>query len=153
LILSYLKVTLPHHLSEGDGALLRLDRGEEFDSSIPQLPKALIRDPLQGDFATMSNPIFTYNNPNASCALCDRIKNPHPDYSHEPIVTTRLKLHRGYQDLCINCYWDVAAATRNCREKILDIFSEKLNIRRLLQKNSPAISGHQLCQPDNPSEG
>ena len=49
----------------------------------------------------MANPIFTYNNASSTCALCDRRKNPHPDYSHEPIVTTRIKLYRGDQELCI----------------------------------------------------
>ena len=55
----------------------------------------------------MNKPIFTYNVLNASCTFCDRIQNPHPDYSDEPIVITRLKLHQGDQEVCINCYWDI----------------------------------------------
>ena len=57
----------------------------------------------------MNKPIFTYNDPNASCTFCDRTQNPHPDYSDEPIVITRLKLHQGDQEVCINCYWDMVA--------------------------------------------
>ena len=100
----------------------------------------------------MANPIFTYNNANASCAVCNRTKNPHPDYSHEPIVTTRLKLHRGDQDLCINCYWDIATVATNSQANISDIVSEKLNIRRLLTKSAPSTSGRQLCESDDPSD-
>jgi len=137
---------------KGDGVSIYPDRGEEFGSSIPHLPKALIWDPLQGDFTSMANPIFTYNNASATCALCDRTKNPHPDYSHEPIVTTRIKLHRGDQKLCINCYWDIAAVAKNSQTKLQDIVSEKLNIRRLMRKNLPDISERELCEPNDPSE-
>ena len=62
---------------KGDGVSLYRDRGEEFGSSIPHLPKALIWDPLQGEFAFMTNPIDTYNHAHVSYALCDRTNNPH----------------------------------------------------------------------------
>ena len=99
----------------------------------------------------MINPTFTYNNPDASCALCDRTENPHPDYSHEPIVTTRLKLRRGHQDLCINCYWEIVALAMNSQANILAIVNEKLNMRRLITKNAPSTSERYLRQPDNPN--
>ena len=99
----------------------------------------------------MINPTFTYNNADASCALCDRTQNPHPDYSREPIVTTRLKLRRGEQDLCINCYWDIVALDMNSHANILDIVNEKLNMRRLITKNAPSTSGRYLRQPDDPN--
>ena len=136
---------------KGDGVLICQDHGEEFGSLIPRLPKASIWDPLQGEFVFMINPTFTYNNADASCALCDRTQNPHPDYSHEPIVTTRLKLRRGDQDLCINCYWDIVALDMNSHANILDIVNEKLNMRRLIIKNAPSTSERYLCQPDDPN--
>lgn len=136
---------------KGDGVLICQDHGEEFGSLIPRLPKASIWDPLQGEFVFMINPTFTYNNADASCALCDRTQNPHPDYSHEPIVTTRLKLRRGDQDLCINCYWDIVALDMNSHANILDIVNEKLNMRRLIIKNAPSASERYLCQPDDPN--
>ena len=98
---------------------------------------------LAGGILSMANPIFTYNNANASCALCDRTKNPNPDYSHEPIVTTRLKLPRGHYELCINCYWDIATLAKSSQTNIGNILDEKLNINRLLRKNSPATFRHQ----------
>jgi hypothetical protein len=137
---------------KGDGVSLYRDHGEEFGSSIPHLPKALIWDPLQGAFASMANPIFTYNDASANCALCDRTKNPHPDYSHEPIVTTRVKLHRGDQELCINCYWDIASVAKKSQTTLPDIVSEKLNIRRLMRKKLPATSERQLCEPYDTSD-
>ena len=136
---------------KGDGVLICQDHGEEFGSLIPRLPKASIWDPLQGEFVFMINPTFTYNNADASCALCDRTQNPHPDYSHEPIVTTRLKLRRGDQDLCINCYWDIVALDMNSHANILDIVNEKLNMRRLIIKNAPSASERYLRQPDDPN--
>ena len=138
-------------LCKGDGVLICQDHGEEFGSLIPRLPKASIWDPLQGEFVFMINPTFTYNNADASCALCDLTQNPHPDYSHEPIVTTRLKLRRGDQDLCINCYWDIVALDMNSHANILDIVNEKLNMRRLIIKNAPSTSERYLCQPDDPN--
>jgi hypothetical protein len=99
----------------------------------------------------MINPTFTYNNPHASCALCDRTKNPHPDYSHEPIVTTRLELRRGDQDLCINCYWEIVTLAMNSQANILDIVNEKLNMRRLITKNAPSTSERYRRQPDDPN--
>ena len=137
---------------KGDGGSLYRDRGEEFGSSIPHLPKALIWDPLQGEYASMNNPIFTYNKASATCALCNRTKNPHLDYNHEPIVTTRAKLHRGDQELCINCYWDIATVAKKFQTTLPDIVSEKLNIRQLMRKNLPATSECQLCEPNDPSE-
>lgn len=100
----------------------------------------------------MANPIFTDNNVSATCALCDRTKNPHPDYSHEPIVTTRIKLHRGDQELCINCYWNIAAVAKNSQTSLRDIVSEKLNTRRIMLKNLLNISERQLGEPNDPSE-
>jgi hypothetical protein len=136
---------------KGDGVLICQDHGEEFGSSIPRLPKASIWDPLQGEYVSMINPTFTYNNPDASCALCDRTKNPHPDYSHEPIVTTRLELRRGDQDLCINCYWEIVALAMNSQANILDIVNEKLNMRRLITKNAPSTSERYRRQSDDPN--
>ena len=87
--------------------------------------------------AVFSNkPTFTYNDRNASCAFCDRTKNPHPDYTHEPIVITRLKLHQGEQEVCINCYWDMAAVANASDASIMDIATEKLNVMRLLSKQA-----------------
>ena len=82
----------------------------------------------------MNKPIFTYNDPNASCTFCDRTQNPHPDYNHEPIVITRLKLHQGDQEVCINCYWDMVAVANASGASIMDIATEKLNVMRLLSK-------------------
>jgi hypothetical protein len=84
----------------------------------------------------MNKPIFTHNIPNASCAFCDRTKNPHPDYTHEPIVITRLKLHQGEQEMCINCYWDMVAVANASDASIMDIATEKLNVMRLLSKQA-----------------
>ena len=84
----------------------------------------------------MNKPIFTYNDPNASCAFCDRTKNPHPDYTHEPIVITRLKLRNGEQEVCVNCYWDMAAVASASNSSITDIVTEKLNVMRLLSKQA-----------------
>ena len=146
-------ISRSHYLKicKGDGVLICQDHGEEFGSSIPRLPKASIWDPLQGEYVSMINPTFTYNNPDASCALCDRTKNPHPDYSHEPIVTTRLELRRGDQDLCINCYWEIVALAMNSQANILDIVNEKLNMRRLITKNAPSTSERYRRQPDDPN--
>ena len=84
----------------------------------------------------MNKPIFTYNHPNASCTFCDRTQNPHPDYNHEPIVITRLKLHQGDQEVCINCYWDMVAVANTSDASIMDIATEKLNVMRLLSKQA-----------------
>ena len=84
----------------------------------------------------MNKPIFTYNHPNASCTFCDRTQNPHPDYSDEPIVITRLKLHQGDQEVCINCYWDIVEVANTFDASIMDIATEKLNVMRLLSKQA-----------------
>jgi len=84
----------------------------------------------------MNKPIFTYNVPNASCTFCDQIQNPHPDYSDEPIVITRLKLHQGDHEVCINCYWDMVAVANASSASIMDIATEKLNVMRLLSKQA-----------------
>ena len=84
----------------------------------------------------MNKPIFTYNHPNASCTFCDRTQNPHPDYSDEPIIITRLKLHQGNQEVCINCYWDIVEVANASGASIMDIATEKLNVMRLLSKQA-----------------
>ena len=56
--------------------------------------------------------------------------------SDEPIVITRLKLHQGDQEVCINCYWDMVEVANTSDASIMDIATEKLNVMRLLSKQA-----------------
>ena len=112
---SYVRITLPlqHHAREMVVQLYR-DRGEEFGSSIPHLPKALIWDPLQGVFASMDRSNFL---PTITPAPLVRFaivqKTPTPIIAMNLSLQRAAKLHRGDQELCINCYWDIAAVAQN----------------------------------------
>jgi hypothetical protein len=82
----------------------------------------------------MNKPDFTYNNPSASCVFCDRTGNPHPDFQHEPIVTTRLIVNQNEQEVCINCYCEIAEIAKAANTTVTMVTEEKINLLRILNR-------------------
>lgn len=90
----------------------------------------------------MKKPVFVYNNPNASCAFCCRTHNPHPDYSHEPLVTALITLDDKRYEVCINCHCDMIETSERTNTELALILKEKVNLSRLLNK-----AGLPKCHP------
>ena len=87
----------------------------------------------------MERPKFSYNNPAATCLFCDRTHNPHPDFKHEPIVTTRLVLGQREREICINCYYDMLERANLENSSFSKMLEEKLNIQRILEKQGSSV--------------
>ena len=92
-------------------------------------------------FNWMKRPKFQYNNTTASCLFCDRTHNPHPDFKHEPIVTTRLMIKQKEKELCINCYYEMLAVANSSNKHVMAILEEKLNLLRIFKKQKNSLPG------------
>lgn len=87
----------------------------------------------------MSRPKFKYNDTAATCLFCDRTHNPHPDFEHEPIVTTRLLVAHKEREVCINCYYDMLGVAGSENKSISKLLEDKLNIQRILNKQKQTL--------------
>ena len=84
----------------------------------------------------MELPKFRYNNLSASCNFCDRTRNPHPEFKHEPILTTRLVVNQKKLEVCINCYCELTDAADASKKPLNLLIEEKINLIRILNKKS-----------------
>lgn len=90
----------------------------------------------------MKQPVFIYNNTNAECVFCCRTHNPHPDYSHEPIVTTLMTVDDKEHEVCINCHCDMIETSERTNKELTLILRERINLNRLLNQ-----AGLPKCHP------
>ena len=105
-------------------------------SGVCRYPHATNRD------SNMKKPVFIYNNPNAACVFCCRTHNPHPDYRHEPIVTTRMTVDDKEHEVCINCHCDMIETSERTKKELTLILRERVTLSRLLNK-----AGLPKCRP------
>ena len=87
----------------------------------------------------MNRPKFQYNSATASCLFCERTDNPHPDFKHEPIVTTRLIVKNKEREVCINCYYELLEVAESSSKSVTVILEEKLNLVRIFDKQKNSV--------------
>ena len=73
------------------------------------------------------------------CLYGERTHNPHPDFKHEPIVTTRLIVKSREREVCINCYYELLEAALSSSKSFPVILEEKLNLVRIFEKQKNSI--------------
>ena len=76
---------------------------------------------------------FVYNRPEANCDLCQRARNPHPDFD-EPLVVTDIQLNKKTISICINCYEELEIIAFKTKQTVLEILREKINLIKLLNR-------------------
>ena len=84
----------------------------------------------------MERPSFKYNNASASCHFCNRTHNPHPEFQHEPIVTTWLMVNQKEQEVCINCYYEMLEVAKSLNTSLPRVLEQKVNLLRIFNKQN-----------------